>query len=231
MINKIYSLVLFISNNELRGNVTPNEFNQALYDAIVEIYEEYLFEINRMVNRLNRGLVNNDFSNLTEYYREKIRYYLKDGTISYLNGSYVLPSDLRYLDGVFLLDIEFEPTANSRQFKLCKKYPELTLDNEFPVYLQKGKSIEVLPITIVDDLDVNYLRNPLVPKWTYTVVDGTEIFNPSANDFQDVDIHESEFSNLTKRVLLKIGINLKDADLTNYMIASENQKYQQENQI
>lgn len=229
MINRIYSLVLFISNNELRGNVAVDEFNQALYNAIIDTYEEYFFELNRVVNRENRGLINNDFSSLSDYYRERIKHYLTFGEVTLTANEGTLPSDLRYLDAIHSGDVEVEPVSNSRIFRLAKKNPELTQGNEFPIYLQKGNKVEVLPATITGTLDVAYLRNPKVPKWTYTMLDGVELFNPSANDFQDVDMHVSEEGNLIRKVLLKMGMNLKEQDLTNYMLAQENQQFNQEN--
>lgn len=242
MINRIYSLVLFISNNELRGNVTPSDYNLALYNAIIEVYEEYFFELNRAITRKNKGLVNNDFADLPEYYREKIKHFLSDGTIEKAivelpsdtpitttpEYYYPLPSDLRYLDAIFYKGNELEPVSNSRQFLLAKKIGSI-VDSEYPIYLLKGREIDFLPTDLSEKFDIWYLRNPLRPNWTYNVVNGVEVFNPDADDFQDVDIHPSEEGNLIMRVLLKMGINLKEQDLANYIMSQENQQFQKEN--
>lgn len=231
MINRIYKIVLFISNNPLRGNVTPQEFNLALYNAIIETYEEYFFELNRAINRQNRGLTNADFADLPEHYREKIKYYLTHAQI-FPTGvdavRYTLPENLRYIEATYLQGNQIEPMANSRQFQLLQKYIDVLIDQEYPVYLLEEKQLRVFPEEINEPIDIWYLRTPKPPNWTYTVYEGVELFNPDALDFQDVDMHYSEESNLILRVLLKFGINLKEQDLTNYMMAQENQQLKQE---
>lgn len=233
MINRIYNLVLFISNNELRGNISPQEFNLALYNAVIEIYESYLFELNRSINRMNKGLVNNNFANVAKYYRERIKYYLTKATIVGVTvdgeTTFALPSDLRYIDGVYYNNNEVEPVGNSSQFLLADKLPDVLLDEEYPIYLQESTSLSVLPATIIDELKIYYLRHPLKPNWTYQSISGNPVFNPSASDFQDVDMHASEEGNLIRLVLLQMGINLKEQDLASYMQNYENQKFQHEN--
>ncbi|WP_062057395.1 hypothetical protein [Aquimarina longa] len=231
MINRIYKLVLFISNNPLRGNVVPQEFNLALYNAIIEIYEEYFFELNRAITRKNRGLINNGFADLPECYREKIKYYLTKRKIEPAdpdNPIYILPNNLRYLDAIFYQGNEIEPMVNSRQFLLLRKYTDICIDDEYPVYLlEHNQQLQLLPKTN-EPINIWYLRNPLPPNWTYKVFNGVELFNPDADDFQDVDMHVSEESNLVRRVLLKMGINLKEQELTNYMLAEESKQFKHE---
>jgi len=60
---------------------------------------------------------------------------------------------------------------------------------------------------------IYYLRQPLFPKWTYVKFNNAELFNPSATDFQDADIHPSEEEELTILVCMAFGINLKEVDL------------------
>lgn len=232
MINRIYDIVLFISNNELRGNVTPQEFNLALYNSMIETYDGYFYELNRLVGRQNRGYSGTDFAELPDLLREKIRHYLTKENISIepLVGSVDLPKNLRYIDGVFYRDLELDSVTNSRQFEMIRKYPELLAD-EFPVYIQSGKELSFLPTTLEGTLLVWYLRNPLRPNWTYMSFGGNELYNPDADDFQDVDMHYSEEADLIKKVLLKMGINLKEQDLAGYMMAQENQQSREQNSI
>ncbi|TSE11275.1 hypothetical protein [Aquimarina algiphila] len=202
---------------------------------MLERYEEYFFELNRLLTRSNRGLTNTDFADVPDYLREKIQYYLSEQEITTLDGVYTLPENLRYLDGVFLEEIEIESAKNSRIFYLVKNQTDIIPDRSCPVYLRKGNNLQILPDLLdpinstYDPLKVCFLRSPLVPKWTYTIVNNSELYNPSASDFQDVDMHPSEEEALIRRVLVKLGINLKEPDLTAYMAAEENQKYQQEN--
>lgn len=232
MIDRIYRMVRFLCNNTLRGNVTPNEFDLALYKAILDIYDGYFFDLTRLTNRLNRGLTGNDWADVPEQLRFKIRYYLTEGTtfVASVAGDISLPNDLEYIDGVFINGAEAEPIENARQFKLLEKHQNLMVDAQYPIYIQRGRIISALPaITVTDDVAVSYLRKPLFPKWTYDVVNGNEVFNPSASDFQDADIDGSEENNLTIKVLAQFGINLKEQDLAQYAIAMEAGEVQSQN--
>lgn len=73
------------------------------------------------------------------------------------------------------------------------------------------------------------MRNPLIPNWTYNIVDDAELFNPSASDFQDIDLHISEENNVLVRTLKRFGINLKEQDLQGITVAEENKDFNQEN--
>lgn len=234
MIDRIYKTVLFISNNELRGNVAPHEFDLALYSAMLEIYEEYFYELSRHQIRANRGFVGTDFANIPDYIREKIRHYLESETLipdSTNTGVtiYTLPGDLRWLDTVLYEGEEITEATGPKVFALLNKPGQLCVAKESGLYLQDDSQIQVIPVSINGKIVIWYLRNPKQPKWTYTTIDGTDIHNPAASDFQDVDMHISEEDNLTRRVLLKMGINLKEQDLVAYMNQQESEEFTKEN--
>ena len=50
-----------------------------------------------------------------------------------------------------------------------------------------GRKLVVSPTTI-SEVNVHFIRKPLTPKWTFTNFQGKPIFNPDADDFQDVDM-------------------------------------------
>ena len=54
----------------------------------------------------------------------------------------------------------------------------------YPVYESYGETLKIYPTTI-DDVNVRYIRKPLDPKWTYVIVSGKEMYNPSNASFQD----------------------------------------------
>jgi hypothetical protein len=55
-VDRVY--VLTLANSDIRGNVTPSELK--LNDVVNEVYEGYQRELNRMMNRENRGLIGRD---------------------------------------------------------------------------------------------------------------------------------------------------------------------------
>lgn len=230
MIDRIYKLIQTVSNNELNGNISPQEYNLELHNTVKEIYEENLFALNNAVFRERRGAVNQfSLENLSGKFREKLMYYYTEGILSKVGDIYPLPEDLMYIDTLECAGKEAEPTKNRRHFKSISNYIDTAPSNSYPIYLKIGESIEIAPATIIEDLDIFYLRAPKVAKWTYMVVGTTEIFNPDAADYQDVDIHPSEEYNVTIKLLQKLGVNLKEPQLAQYGMYKEEMDFKKEN--
>lgn len=230
-IDRLYKTVLMFANSDIRGNVKPTDLRLALYDVVNEIVEEYFYEVNRMLNRENRGLINGGFENIPDRIREKILYFLKeDVVLNYAAPYFELPADLRYIDSVFYQENnEVEFCKHNKEFKLLLNYADTLPTNTNPIGLRIENKIKVAPTTIVDEVTISYLRNPLIPNWTYTVVGGAELFNPSAPDFQDIDLHPSEENRVVLATLKRFGVNLKETDLTQMTAAREQIDFNQDN--
>ena len=230
-VDLVYKTVLMFANSDIRGNVKPTDLRLALYDVVNEIVEEYFYEVNRMLNRENRGLINGGFENIPDRIREKILYFLKeDVVLNYAAPYFELPADLRYIDSVFYQENnEVEFCKHNKEFKLLLNYADTLPTNTNPIGLRIENKIKVAPTTIVDEVTISYLRNPLIPNWTYTVVGGAELFNPSAPDFQDIDLHPSEENRVVLATLKRFGVNLKETDLTQMTAAREQIDFNQDN--
>jgi hypothetical protein len=220
-----------LANSDIRGNVKPTEFRLAINDAVNEITEEYFYEVNRLLNRQNKGFINGGIENIPDRIREKILHFLvEDQLLVYAEPYFNLPNDLRYIDSVFYNDkanVEFcKDNRNFRQLSYSKD-TKPTLN--YPIGLQVGTKIKIGPSVINDKVTVSYLRNPKIANWSYVVVDGSEIFNPSSPSFQDVDLHSSEFNNLVLKTLHRFGVNLKEEDLVRNASAEENQDISNKN--
>lgn len=228
-IDLVYKTVLTFTNSDIRGNVKPTDARLAINDVVNEIYEEYLYEVNRIINRENRGLISGGLENISDRIREKIQHFLmEDVEMTYIEPYFTLPKDLRYIDGVFyngVNDVEF--CKDNKEFKIVANLADTAPTTSYPIGLKIGDKIKIAPTTIVDNVTISYLRNPKIANWTYQVVMGSEIFNPSAADFQDIDLHPSEQNNVVLRTLSRFGINLKEQDL---QAAAQNQTAQDFNQ-
>lgn len=230
MIDRIKQTVDMLVNTDGRGNVSPQEFNLAVNNAVNEIYESYPFETNRLVNQSNRGLSGPAIESLKDLAREKMQHYFKNMPLSFSAPNFTLPTDLRYIDTVFYLgNIEVDPCKNSKEFYAITNYINTRPTATMPIFLKIGSSIKVAPDTIITNIAANYMRKPLIAKWTYVVINGAEVYNPSAGDFVEIDMHPSEETNIILKVLLQFGINLKEQDvvaiasnITNTEQANEN---------
>lgn len=230
-IDRVYKTLLTLANSDIRGNVKPTDLRLALYDTINEIVGEYFYEVNRMLNRENRGLINGGLENLPDRIREKILYFLvEDEVLTFSDPYFELPSNLRYIDSVFYQDNnEVEFCKHNKEFKLLLNYADTLPTTTNPIGLRVGDNIKIAPTTIQEEVTISYLRNPLVPNWTYIVIDGTELFNPSASDFQDIDLHPSEENRVVLSTLKRFGVNLKENDLTQMIAAREQIEFNQDN--
>ena len=229
-VNRVYKTVLALANSDIRGNVTPTKTMLFLHDVVNEIYEEYFSEITRLVNRENRGLVDGGLYNLPEKLAEKVSHFLKPGNLSYSSLLFSLPADLRYFDTVYYDGTNLvEFYKDSKEFHLVAGYPDTAPTNEFPIGLKIADKIKILPASIVANVSMYYLRNPIMANWTYQVLDGAELFDPSASDFRDIDLHVSEENNVIMRTLLRFGVTLKEAEIVAFTQNKDNQDFNQEN--
>ena len=80
-----------------------------------------------------------------------------------------------------------------------------------------------------DSVAVNYIKKPKKPNWTY-LISGSKnaLYNPSATDHQDFELHSSEESNLVLKILQLAGISIKDFQLTGVAAQEEMKGIQQE---
>jgi hypothetical protein len=85
----------------------------------------------------------------------------------------------------------------------------------------QGDQIAVYPTTIVDDINIYYVRYPADPKWTYTVVNGSPLFNQSANDYQDFELAISDFPKLVVKICQYAGVSIREMDVTSAARAEE----------
>lgn len=214
-INRVFETVKFLANTDGRGNFRPTDFNLALNNTILEKYDAYLTEINQLVNRENRGLINGGLENVPDRIREKLLHFLSNTNKSKVSGYFALPDDLRYFDTIINAT-----TGNKEEvFELCKSMEEFNIiksvnaTKKYPICLKTSNGIKVAPDASFDTITIYYLRNPKFAKWTFIPFGGAEMFNPSANDFQDIDMHPSEEVDLIRGVCLRMGINLKEQEL------------------
>lgn len=223
-INRVYKTVLTLANTDIRGNVTPAEIRNHINQVVNDIYEEYFHELNRSINRENKGLVSGSLANLTKKIQDKLQHFLKETEIVIDSGSAALPEDLRYLESVFFGNETIDVLKNKREFNIVKSYASQT----YPVAYLKEKSLIVEPFTNGDEIEISYLRNPKIANWTYRMINGAEVFDPSSPQFQDVDLHSSEESNVIIKTLNLCGVNLKEQDLQAFTSRKENKDFNEE---
>ena len=255
-INRVYQKVLMLANKEQRGYITPQEFNLFADMAQMEIFEQYFYDI----NQTQRGVGNQtDYADILEYDHEKLLSFMVNDQELIPNslGRVVLPSsDIIYMLGTVRVDYRgsYPYLKTMSLASEIKQRDRLFLINDasenngmksithashqFPVYSShsdiNGSFIHIspLPSPDVDTVQINYIRKPSTPNWTYITVanQGTALYNPTATDHQDFELHSSEENKLVVKILQYAGVTLKDNQLLQAAASKEMSKEQQEKQ-
>ena len=94
----------------------------------------------------------------------------------------------------------------------------------------RERRIQIYPTSITSRVQCNYIAKPATVKWTYTVVVGKALYNASATDLQDFELHASEENNLVIKILALAGVSIKDPSVYQIATAEDNKNIQQEKQ-
>lgn len=218
MIDTIFQVIKTVVNKELRGNLTPSEFNLIATQVQERIFRGYMEDANRDKVKQNRGMTSKNFANLSMYQRQRIEQFWASSTLAY-NGTsldFTLPVDIYFIKD---RGIDYNGTVvdETEASDISFLGSSLASPSEtFPVYERKESSIRVFPNTITDSVVCRYLRVPKAPKWTYQIVNNIEMFDPTQSDYQDFELHESEFARIVIMILSYFGINIREPEVTQY---------------
>lgn len=239
MINTVRNAVLSIMSKDNRGYITPEVFNLMAKQAQVDIFEQYFYDFSTGVVKRNSRIFNTGHSNIPEKIEAVIDTFILNDELEY-NGS----TETFYLPGTNPSNLS-QPTLYKTTRILYNNNVEVEkvnytkinslLMSDFmspnvtrPVYVLKSNGIKVYPDIIVDNMSIDYIRNPKDPKWTYaTLSNGEPLFNPSATDYQDFELPESDFTRLVVKILQYAGLSLREDDVVQLVNQEEVQDIQQ----
>lgn len=223
MIDRVRNTVLTILNKNNIGTIPPMEFNRLAGLAQRDIFENNFYDYNKFVNYQNKRLTNSEYSDIPKNIREKIDLFAETSTMTLNNGFYTVDNQdvyriqqLRYQNAII------EQVPKSLVLRLNQDaYSAPT--TTYPVYVRYGDKFEVFPNTIVNDVSCFYIREPKQPKWTYIMISGNPVYNPSANDFQDLEIHPSDEVKLITKILGYAGVTIRDQQVIEVALNKEMQ--------
>lgn len=233
MINELKNIVYTIHNKESRGELSPVQFNNLLWKAVLSKFNNYLVEYRTSVVKANRGFASYGLANQPQQIRQMIDVFGSTKTINALTespsnvGLFEMPDDCAWVEKIMYGGKEVEEIERSKWINLISS-SKAKPDNNFPCYIRVDNQIQVYPKWF--SVSVFYIRFPKVPKWTFMEVPGGEpIFNPGAPDYQDIELHQSELPGLVNDICLDLGISLKDGEIAQFMGAEIDKNFQKEN--
>ena len=137
-VNKVYRVVLAITNKEQRGYLTPDQFNRIARQAQLDIYEKTFYDYNRAVRKDAIGDFR-EYSDIASNIKDKIDIFSREANLSISNttgvGSIPGNLDLYRLIGVYdaLRTIEFEEIRKEElPYLLSSKLNQPT--SSYPIY-------------------------------------------------------------------------------------------------
>jgi hypothetical protein len=77
-------------------------------------------------------------------------------------------------------------------------------------------------VTTLGTIAINYIVKPNQPKWGYVIVNSKPLYN--ANASVNFELHESEESSLTNKILELAGISMKKPDVAELILRNEQMK-------
>jgi hypothetical protein len=214
----------FLEKNN-RGWLKPERFNNYAHLAQMEIFESYFYDYSRWLSLQNNRQSGSMYADIPKNIREKIDRFNKSGSMTYDTNRFIAPADsYRVLDVYYGGD--FVDEVSERRLMLLNKSKLTSPSNEYPVYIRRENEYFVYPITITSGVTCNYIKTPEPPKWTYNTVGGNPLFNISASDYQDFEIHPADEQRLIVKILGYAGLSIREADIVQYAEMQEQQKKQ-----
>lgn len=214
MINSVRNTVMSIINKDNNGYITPEEFNSFAKQAQLEIFNQYFVDFKNSKLADFKGMESSGYSDVTKQMDQTIDYFSKNVPLVYDSGTqtFAMPSNWFLLNALYYNQKEIEHADQLKVYKLLQS--NLTAPNElYPAYVMQGDSMTVYPLTITSGVETYYVRFPYDPKWTYTLVNGSPLFNQSANDYQDFELTDSDFPKLVVKICEYAGTSIREQEV------------------
>ena len=236
-INTVRNSVLFILNKSNRGYIGVEEFNYFCQLAQMEIFEDLFFKYNAFINKDNKRLTGTEYADLPRNLREQIDAFASYSTDFFydeaLNVWTYTGTDLYRAEGLSLVNlttnkmIDIEEVLKS-QINILNNNPNTAPSLLFPVYARIGDSnFQVSPVLPEDTHGVRlfYIRRPLDPKWTYTSVSGSPLYNAGAVDLQHFELHPSQLVPLVTKILGYAGLSIREQEVEAFSNSEEQKEF------
>lgn len=222
MINSVYNTVLNIVAKERNGFITPEEFNSFAKQSQLELFLQYFYDFQKSKIGDMKGLETSGYSDITKQLDQTLDFFSKNTDLVY-NGvdfKFDLPENFFLLNVLYYNGKEVTHVDQGKLHYLLNS--NLTAPTEtYPTYVMQGTQVAVYPTTITDNINIYYVRYPADPKWTYTVVNGSPLFNQSANDYQDFELAISDFPKLVVKICEYAGVSIREMDVVTAARAEE----------
>lgn len=228
-INEIYNAVKFFANKEQKGFVKPSEFNTLAQQAQLEVFNEKMDKIRKFKSAERTGTnYRASVEDPTDFLSE-ISNLLVDNTLGYDTSTNLfqkIGSD-SYIEEIYYTNNSGKPTkveiVSKHNINKLLRSNLVAPSVDYPVALLKSNGIEVFPTSITSGIKMSFYRILSSPTFGYVASGDDYVYNLSTSS--QFELPESTHNDIIIKICKYIGINLRDAELTNYAVQTENQDY------
>jgi uncharacterized membrane protein len=217
-VNTVYKTVLLVLNQQQRGYMTPDEFNKTATQVQLNIFENYLEELNQQY-RVPQN--DTEYSNRVENLEKDLQFFQKyinnasvAGAITGTNPFTIdttVVTDLYRLGSVIYKGEELTQYAQRNEITQILLSPLTQPTTNFPIYLYEQDKLYIYPtsITTADNINISYLKKPADPIWAY-VPGSFGQFQYDSNNSINFELNVSEQTNVITRILAYAGVIIND---------------------
>lgn len=215
-VNELKIFIEAIANRDQTGNsLTPDEFNSYLARA-----NEDKFRIETGIREVQTPI----FFQSNQTSTDAMRPFIVPASLPVTNGIFTIPADYRH----FLSMRYVAPSSrnriitalNTNEFDAILDDPVTIPTEEHPYATQRSDIVEVAPASI-SLVRFTYLKKPPIPFWGFTIINDEAIYDPTTSiQLGWADIYHIDIARI---ILVYLGVNFRDQDLTQYAIASKAQ--------
>lgn len=228
-INEIYNAVKFFANKEQKGFVKPSEFNTLAQQAQLEVFNEKMDKIRKFKSAERTGTnYRASVEDPTDFLSE-ISNLLVDNTLGYNTSTNLfdrIGSD-SYIEEIYYTNNSGKPTkveiVSKHNINKLLRSNLVAPSVDYPVALLKSNGIEVFPTSITSGIKMSFYRIFSSPIFGYVASGDDYVYNLSTST--QFELPDSTHNDIIIKICKYIGINLRDAELTNYAVQTENQDY------
>ena len=233
-VDRIYQRVLILANKEQRGYITPQEFNLFANQAQMDIFEQYFYDLNQFRRMPGNDTMHADMVDMLE---EKISVFEVTANLGLAPNPNGVAGDLNILQRFYRLSNvrsgnTIMESVSRKDFRMFPNSPLAAPTATRPIYMVDtiNSVIQIAGDDTLTNVDIDYIQSPREANWTYIIVGEKALYNATALDAQNFDLHPSEETELVLKILTLAGFTLKDPNLYQAAAAEDTKNIQQEKQ-
>tara|TARA_R110000744_G_scaffold311825_1_gene419248 strand:+ start:1740 stop:2510 length:771 start_codon:yes stop_codon:yes gene_type:complete len=243
-IDEMYRFVQFVANKEQSGFIKPTEFNLAVDRAQMQLFMERYnnpaeYQPGRPIPRVSYQQTQKISDDLRMFIKRLMLPVNSDGMMNYPDDYiHFSKATYKYLSEIDLEDgsanagcvdcssavVGQSSTSTIEKIVGVKPVDDGELNNllsssivsptlDYPILAFFEDGIQYYPKNL-SSVELTYLHRPRVPLWSSTLVNNRPIYNPSASI--DLEWSEQVFNEIAIRILSFVGVNLREAELSQY---------------